>query len=254
MKPLALLLVLCPLWSWASTPITAEAYIVTNLNGEVLLEHNPDRERPIASITKLFVAEQAVKLDQDELLTVTKGDYHTGRMRSTPLRVGHSYKRRQLIELALISSDNVAALTLARTAPPDTRYATLVEGSGLDPANRSTARQLAEAARELYLTEVGPRSIELTAEIGARHSTNPLLEKDGWYFLLSKTGFINSSGGCLTVVLRVKSELLTVVILGAANTRQRWADLIELRRRLGDTDFYVPVKVVKPAAKKRRHK
>ena len=225
--------------------ITARSYIVTDMEGHTLLEQNADERRSIASITKLFVAEQAIKLNPNEKLTVERADLKAGHMRSTPLRAGGEYTRAQLTELALVSSDNVAAITLGRSDPPATELATLVESSGLNPQNQSTARELAEAARELYKTDIGQISTRTHTELGDRHSTNPLLDKAGWLFYLSKTGFINQSGGCLVVVLKIKEQLMTVALLGASNTKERWQDLIELRRKLGDTNFYVPIKVTR---------
>ena len=215
------------------------------MQGNSLLEKNADDRRPIASITKLFVAEQAAKLDPNELIEITRDDLKAGRMRSTPLQAGKLYSRRQLTELALVPSDNVAAIVLGRTAPPATSLATLVESSGLNPENQSTARELAAAARELYTTEVGAVSTREITEVGQRHSTNPFLNKEGWHFLLSKTGYINQAGGCLVVVMTVKEQLVTVVVLGAKNTKERWQDLVEIRKLLGDSDFYVPIKVAK---------
>jgi len=220
--------------------MSAKAYIILDQEGNVVLEKNADSIRPIASITKLFVVQQALALDLDEPILVTAEDIARGRMRSTPLRAGIEYPRKELIELALVSSDNVAALALARSSPPSTPYADLVEGSGLDPRNRSSARNIAAASRELYMTEIGPFSVTQKTHIGHRNSTNPLLNKPGWEFLLSKTGFINSSGGCLTVVLKIKETIMTVTILGSSGTRQRWLDLVELRTMLGDAFFYVP--------------
>lgn len=232
--------------------VTAQSFIVTDMDGGSLLERNADDRRSIASITKLFVAEQAVKLDPDELIEITKEDVKQGLMRTSPLRAGKSYTRKQLTELALVSSDNVAAIALGRTAPPVTSHATLLESSGLSPENQSTAREIAAAARELYLTEVGSVSVRTKTEVGNKNSTNPLLTKDGWNFWLSKTGFINQSGGCLVVVTEIQQKIVTVVILGAKNTKERWQDLIEIRRLLGDTDFYVPIKVTQVAKKKRK--
>ena len=232
--------------------LTAQAFIVTDMEGNVILSMNPDDRRSIASITKLFVAEQAVKLDPTELIEVIKSDLKNGRMRSSPLKAGKSYTRLQLTELALVPSDNIASIALGRSAPPVTSFATLLESSGLNPANQSTARDLASAARELYLTDIGAISTRTNTEIGNRHSTNPLLNKDGWHFLLSKTGFINEAGGCLVVVLQVQDQLRTIVILGAKNTKERWQDLIEVRRMLGDSDFYVPIKVTRVLKRKRR--
>ena len=232
--------------------LTARSFIVTDMNGNTILQMNSEEKRYIASITKLFVAEQAIKLDPTETIMVTKEDLRNGRMRSSPLRAGQSYTRRQLTELALIPSDNVAAIALGRSSPPNTLLATLVESSGLNPANQSTASDLAKEARNLYLTEIGNISTQTTTEIGQRRSTNPLLAKAGWEFYLSKTGFINDSGGCLVVVLKVKDEIRTIAILGATNVKERWKDLIEVRRMLGDSDFYVPITVTKVLKRKKR--
>lgn len=238
----------------SAAAMSAKAYIILDEEGNVVLEKNADSIRPIASITKLFVVQRALELDLDELIRVTTQDISRGKMRSTPLRAGAEYSRRELIELALISSDNVAALALARSSPPASPYADLVEGSGLDPRNRSTARNIATASRQLYMTEIGPFSVMQKTHIGYRNSTNPLLNKPGWEFLLSKTGFINSSGGCLTVVLKIKDRTMTVTILGSSGTRQRWLDLAELRSALGDTLFYIPSFTERTAVKHKKIK
>lgn len=225
--------------------ITAPAYIAVDLlTGTVLAEQRADDVRSIASITKLVVAKSTATLDQAELITITKSDISSGHMKSTPLRIGSTYTRKQLTELALVSSDNVAAIALGRTAPDIiSSVATIVEPSGLNPANTSTARSLAHLASELYQTEVAEVTTRTVTEVGARHSTNPFLTKAGWQFFLSKTGFINDSGGCLVVITKINDKLTTVVILGASNTKQRWLDLAELRQQLGDSNFYIPIKV-----------
>ena len=241
-----LLAVLALLWAGSALAVTADAYLIIDMNGNVLMEKNADAVRSIASITKLVVAEGSVKLDPSELIEIKRDDMVAGRMRTTPLKAGKSYMRAQLTELALVSSDNVAAAALGRSVPlTATLLATLVEPTGLNPENRSSARQLAQLAQELYSTDVAGISTRTSTEIGNRHSTNPLLTKEGWKFYLSKTGFINASGGCLVVITEMAGKLVTAVVLGSTNTTQRWLDLAELRRDLGDTDFYVPVKVTK---------
>jgi D-alanyl-D-alanine endopeptidase (penicillin-binding protein 7) len=239
------LLVLALCWAGHAAAVSADAYIITDMEGKVLLEKNADEVRAIASISKLVVAQNSVALDPNELITISRSDIRDGKMRSTPLRVGEAYTRKQLTELALVSSDNVAAVALGRTVPENrSAHATIVEPSGLSPDNRSSARRVAELARSLYKTEVAEVSTRPATEVGGRRSTNPLLTKEGWSFYLSKTGFINSSGGCLVVITEIAQKPVTVVILGAKNTKQRWIDLVELRRQLGDRDFFVPVKVV----------
>ena len=245
------LILLLALWCFAAGAVSAESYLVTDMEGKVLLEKNSEVVRPIASITKLFIAERSVTLNPDELIEITKEDIRHGQMRSTPLRAGQSYTRRELTELALVSSDNVAAIALGRQlASIKTDKAELVEASGLDPANQASAKQLAAAARELYTGQVGAISVMPTATVGQRRSTNPFLDRRGWVFYLSKTGFIRQAGGCLVVVMEVKKQLLTVVILGSANAKQRWNDLVQIRRQLGDNEFYVPVQVTKVRKKR----
>ena len=256
----SLLFTVC--YGWAGT-ITASAYIVVDLDGNVLLQKHADIPHSIASITKLIIAEQSFNLDPDEKITISRGDVKLGMMKSTPLKAGKSYTRAQLTELALVSSDNVAAIALGHSVPFGTNsYATLVEASGLSAQNKSTARSLAVLAKDLYNSEVAKISVRETTEIGKRKSTNPLLSKDGWVFYLSKTGFISASGGCLVVITEIKSQVVIAVVLGSVGAGRRWRDLAEIRRILGDDGFYVPFKVtevskfkkVKPKAKQRGSK
>ena len=236
-------ILLFPIFSFA---LTAKAFIVTDMDGTVIMSSAPDEERAIASITKLVTVERSKYLDQNELITITKEDVKEGHMRKTPLRAGKAYTRAQLIELALIPSDNVAAIALGRTASiaeigyllPE--HTIIVEASGLDPNNKSTARDLAEYARSLYNTPTAAVSVQEVTEVGKRGSTNPLLNKQGWVFYLSKTGFIRDSGGCLVVITMVGDKLMTIAILGSKDTHQRWNDLIEIRTMLGDAGFYEP--------------
>jgi D-alanyl-D-alanine carboxypeptidase len=224
------------------------------MDGNVLLEKNADDIRPIASISKLVVVNNSLPLDPLELIRISKFDFRDAAGgKHSALKPGQMYTRKQLEELALVSSDNVAAVALGRTVPENqSSYATIVEPSGLSPQNTSSARQLALLAKELYQTDVAEISTRTVTEVGKRNSTNPLLTKEGWSFYLSKTGFINSSGGCLVVITEINKAVVTVVILGAANTKERWSDLIELRRMLGDTGFYVPVKVTAVRKKRKR--
>lgn len=251
------LITLCFLASTAHAAITAKSYIVTDMDGRVIAERQADDPRSIASITKLITAERNQALPPDEQIVILQSDLQEGRMRSTPLKVGQAYTRSALIELALVSSDNVAAIALGRSAPEaSVPGIQIVEASGLNPQNRATARALAEYARHLYLTagELAATSVKRTTEISARHSTNPLLARPGWEFQLSKTGFINEAGGCLVVITKIRDEFMTVVILGSASVKQRWRDLIELRRELGDRNFAAPVDSPKPRASKIRHR
>jgi D-alanyl-D-alanine carboxypeptidase len=231
------------------------------MDGKVLVEKNADSVRPIASITKLVTTRVAETQDPTELIEILREDMKAGRMRTTPLKVGEKYPRALLMELALVSSDNVAALALGRTEnlqinlPEST---VIVEASGLDSANVSSARDIATIARGLAHSSIARTSVQPFVTIGDRNrkSTNPLLEKSGWAFHLSKTGFMNASGGCLVVIFEAGGRLVTAVILGSRDVPTRWRDLYELRKMIDETSDFDPPKV-KPKSvtkKKRRYK
>lgn len=235
-----------------ATALTASAYIVTDMQGNVLAERNADEERSIASITKLFTVDAALQADPEELIEITAADLRLGNRRTSPLVAGKSYTRYQLIELALISSDNAAANALGRTNPHvEHDGATIVEPTGLDPGNRSTARKLAHVAVQLLSSELSTVSVQTNAQLGAKRSTNPLLTQPGWRFYLSKTGYIRKSGGCIVVVTEIAEQTVAVVLLGSKSTRTRWQDLAKLRRELGDTNFSFPKFGPAPRRKRR---
>lgn len=236
--------------------IAAKSYIAMDLDGNVLLEKNADTKRPIASITKLITGKRNADLPPDELILVTEEDVKNGRMKSSPLRAGRTYSRKILLDLALVNSDNVAAIALGRTSPvqlellPSTTY---VEASGLNPHNQSTAREIAQFAISIYGTELSHVSVQSSVVIDhiIRKSTNPLISSSSWTFYLSKTGFTNPAGGCLVVITKIKEEIIAVAILGSTDTKQRWRDLAEIREKLGDSNFTKPsFKVSKKPIKK----
>ncbi len=251
----------------AQADVTAKAYIVTDMDGNVLLQKNADEIRSIASITKLITARSSSAYDQNERITIKPEDVAAGHMRSTPLRVGESYTRGQLTNLALVSSDNIAAIALGRTLvlPPGElpEGVKWVEGSGLDPANVASARDLAEVARKLVDTDVSRASVQASYSINdrMRKSTNPLIGKPGWSFELSKTGFINQAGGCVVSIFSDGSgRKLVAVVLGSRTVPERWRDLYALRRQLDpDSVFATPsgvkfIRAVHVTKSKRRYK
>jgi D-alanyl-D-alanine endopeptidase (penicillin-binding protein 7) len=252
LKFLAPVLLCFPILAGATT---AKSYIALDEEGNVLLEHAPDVRRPMASITKLFIAERNAGLPLDEHIIVTAEDVRKGESRSSPLIAGHSYSRRDLLSLAMVRSDNVAALALSRVPevplPADT---VILEGSGLNPKNVSTARSIAQLAQKMVGSDAALMSVQPMAYVGnhVRKNTNPLTGKPTWDFLLTKTGFINQAGGCVVTVLKIKDRLVTIVILGSSTVRTRWCDLAELRRKLGDSDFQAPSCTIKKPLKKQK--
>ncbi|MDE3207316.1 MAG: serine hydrolase, partial [Pseudomonadota bacterium] len=144
------------------------AVIVDQKTGRVLYGKNMQEEAPIASITKLMTA--MVTLDAglplDQMLTVTEADVDTLRHSASRLPVGTTLSRRQMLQLALMSSENRAASSLARNYPGGLPafvdamnqkarelgmwHTHFVEGTGLNDQDVSTPEDLAKMVNAAY--------------------------------------------------------------------------------------------------------
>ena len=130
----------------SSTNILAKSWLIADSDGNVIESENIEIQQPIASITKLMTA--MVVLDAHPNLTTTLDK----KLRGLPVTRG------QLINLAIIKSDNQAAKMLCeyyhrgyKTCIDDMNHKAQVLGmyetkfadsSGLDNGNVSTPRDL----------------------------------------------------------------------------------------------------------------
>ena len=99
---------------------SAAALVIDAETGEILHAKNADAVVPIASITKLMTA--MVTLDAglalDEPITISADDAEAGQAkRRARLAVGASLTRADLLQLALMASENRAAAALGRVYP-----------------------------------------------------------------------------------------------------------------------------------------
>lgn len=208
---------------WANpvlaTTVTAQAWIVAHSNGQVIHSVNADQVRSIASITKLMTT--MVVLDAAQPLSQRLGR-HT---------------RRELIQLAMIRSDNWAADQLCQHYPGgrqacvaamnrkaeslgmvNTRF---VDPTGLGVMNISTGQDLihlVRAARDY--AEIRTDSQQPWVRIGREivYNTNRIVNSD---FLVSKTGYIRAAGGCVVMMLDTWIGQRIVILLGSRNTQTR---------------------------------
>lgn len=244
----------------AVAQVTASSYIVIAQDGSVLAERNADTMRPMASITKLVTLGELKPADNQVFITAEEKDTLKGtRMR---LRMG-SYTQSDLFAAALISSNNEAAKAVGRSVPnliADVNKKNLerglqlsvVEPSGLDPANMGTARSLAKLAWVLKDEPSAAMSVSHSGRL-AGHSTNSLLSSKGWEFALSKTGYIKEAGGCLVTLTKMGGQWVAVAVMGSKSVRERWIDLARIRKQVAPADtFYEPGIKVASAKKRRR--
>ena len=229
-------------------PITAKSFLVTDNKGSVILEKNADRTQPIASITKLMTAIIVLNANQD-LTEELRLDFKKANVYHTRLpRTLKTLSRGELLDLAIVKSDNFAAWTLCANYPGGVdrciaemnhealefgMYSThFTDPTGLDQGNQSNARDLVKlvlvASRHPEITEASGKplvSIQVKKRWWDFWNTNSLVRKNSENVIVSKTGYINESGGCVVMLLDTNLGQRVIVLLGSKNTRTRIPEL-----------------------------
>lgn len=206
------------------------------------ISHNTKEIRSIASITKLFTATTILRsgLDLNEKVKVK------GKSRGRFIN-GQSVSRLDLMKAMLISSDNLAAESLANTYPggfdkfiTDTNEwikgvglndTEIVDASGLLAGNVSTVNNLTTF---IHRIKQYPEILRISAEANAvlkipkgrkeikihLRNTNPeVFTFDN--IVLSKTGTTNAAGKCVVMLVEKNKRLHAVVVLGQRNSKER---------------------------------
>ena len=226
MKHLIVLFSLVFCLSVEAKAITAQSYLVTDTQGQVINEKNADQPRPIASITKLMTVIVVLDADLplDEAIPLNfklARQYHTHLPRKLK-----TLTRGELIDLAMVKSDNFAAYHLCVSYPGgldscinamnnkarnlSMKSTVYTDPTGLEDTNISTARDLiklivmAKAYPEIVDTARPKVDIQVKKHWWQFWNTNPLVRK-GDDVIVSKTGYIHESGGC--VVMLMNTEL-----------------------------------------------
>lgn len=238
--------------------LKSNAFMVQDLDsGKILLERNAQTVTPIASITKLMTAMVTLdaRLSLSETLTIT--DDETDKLKNTSSRlvVGTQLTREEMINLALMSSENRAAACLARNYPGGTpafieamnRKAQALglvdtvfhDATGLNPGNVSSARDLARmvtAAAHYPLIREFSTTDEKVFTIAGRtqtfHNTNALVKSPDWQIGVSKTGYISEAGRCLVMQAWFSNKPMVIVLLDSVGRFTRIGDAQRVRRWL----------------------
>ncbi len=240
-------------------------------SGETLYAKNPHLQTPIASITKLMTA--MVTLDTqmplDENIEITRDDIDHLKGTGSRLPIGAVYTREQLLNLALIASENRAAHALGRTYPGglDAFVAAMnrkaqalgmkktlfVDPTGLSSYNQSTAEDLVKLVNHAYSHYPDIRDISTSTDYSlGKHkvvvrkkkktrvywrdlayvNTNRLTRNDQWQIGLSKTGFINEAGHCLVMQADIAGRQVIIVLLDAVGNYSRLGDANRIKQWL----------------------
>lgn len=232
------------------------ALLVDLQTNQVMYENNPDQVVPIASVTKLMTAMVVLDAKQSMSEELRVDISQTKEMKGVFSRVklGSTLNRHDMLLIALMSSENRAAATLAHHYPggysafitamnakaralgmAHTRY---VEPTGLSEQNVSTARDLSKllvaARRYPMLSELSTTKEKTVAfkkpnyTLGF-HNTDHLLNQKNWDIQITKTGFTDKAGHCLVLVTSMGGRPVAMVILDAFGKYTHFADASRLR-------------------------
>jgi serine-type D-Ala-D-Ala endopeptidase (penicillin-binding protein 7) len=161
--------------------------------------------------------------------------------------------RADLLRLALMSSENLAANVLGRNYPGgkpafiramNARAVQLgmsrsrfVDPAGLSGSNVASAR---DVSRLVMAASQHPRIREFsTAErhavaLGKRQlefrNTDSLVRDPGWEVVVQKTGFLTEAGKCLALQARIQGRDVVIVLLNSWGKYTRVADARRIRK------------------------
>ena len=250
--------------NFGSLLLSSKAAVIQDLHtGKILYEKNSDTLRSIASISKLMSAMVILdaNLNMDELIVITEDDVDKLKNTGSRLKIGTILSRRQLLHLGLMSSENRAIHALARTYPFGINkfvsnmnkkaydlgmYDTIFfEPTGLDPRNKSTAKDLlimAKVANKYnYIRKYSTSNyVEIITSSGSlqRYKNSNALVRDGiWDIRLQKTGYIMESGKCMVVMANLYGKPILIVLLGAPDSKSRERDALKTEEWL-TTNLY----------------
>jgi D-alanyl-D-alanine endopeptidase (penicillin-binding protein 7) len=207
--------------------ITATSWLVTDYKGKIIDGENYREIRPIASVTKLMTA--MVVLDAGQNLD----------------QKIKNYTRRELIGLTITHSDNRAAQLLCDAYPggkiacvramnhkarmlglEHTQYH---EPTGLSVFNVSTAEDLVdivlEAGKysEIVAASKSTTTVQNKKRLVSVNNTNPITRKRN-DIIVSKTGWIRASGGCLVMLVDTDAGRRVIIVLNSKTIKTRVPD------------------------------
>lgn len=246
---------------------SGSAMIVDLKTNKVLYSSHPRLVRPIASITKVMTAMVVLDagLPLDEMLTVDISQTPEMKGIYSRVRLNSQISRENMLLLALMSSENRAAASLAHHYPGGyqafiqamnakakalgMKSTHFVEPTGLSVHNVSTAEDL---TRLLIASQQYPLlgKLSTTREEMATFSspaytlpfrnTNHLVYRDNWNIQLTKTGFTNAAGHCLVMRTVINNRPVALVVMDAFGKATHFADASRLRTWM-ETGKVMPV-------------
>ncbi len=239
--------------------VNARAAIILDAKtGEVLFDKNSGQAMPIASLTKLMTMMVYLEMKPDLTRRAMVSREDLAGSGHTRLRSGEIVTMRDLLHLALLSSDNAATRSLVRNSdlPPEEFLARMnrkaqvmglhqtrfVEFTGLSEQNVSTATEYAQILKRAsgeqmisHITTLPDYTFRSSKKDYHLVNTNRLCRYGVFDVRGGKTGFISEAGYCLATWVSTRSRDVISVVLGAPSNSVRFSETRRLIDRWAAT-------------------
>ena len=235
---------------------SAAALVVDLEDGRTIFGKNTQSVTPIASITKLMTAMVVLDagLPLEETLYIDSADLDSLKHTNSRLGVGTGLPRRDMLRLALMSSENRAAASLGRAYPGGNEAfiaamnrkavelgmwnSRFVDSTGLSSENVSTADELVKMVKGAYqyplireFTTTSAHEVETVTGRNLQYrNSNGLVKNSAWEIGLSKTGYISEAGRCLVMQARIAARPVIIVLLDSWGTKTRTGDANRIKK------------------------
>src|SRR6266478_1235713 len=228
---------------------SSSVLIMDASDSSVLYSRHSDVPMPIASITKLMTALVVLDATQplDEPIQITDADRDFAKGGVSRLTVGATLTRGDLMDLALMSSENRAAHALgnnypggmpAMVAAMNAKAAELgmasshfVDPTGLSSQNVASPEDLTKlviaASHNPSIREYSTDrhyAVKVRRHMVEFHNTDNLVANPAWNIIVQKTGYIAEAGKCLVMAAVIEGRSVVIVLLDSLGKYTRVAD------------------------------
>lgn len=235
---------------------TAHAAFVVSLAGDsVYYEKNPDKQLPLASITKLMTAKVAEDQSNADTVAVHKMSEQT--YGDARLAEGEQWKKDELIAYTLVTSSNDGAHSLSTDTKSNAAFVDSMNRlastigltntrfyneTGLDnelqdvPGSRGTAKDISKLLSYLVKTDLplfektkyNTAYVESPNGLTTAHNTNEVANQITG-LLVSKTGYTDLAGGNLAIVADMGLNEPTAFVVLHSSKESRFEDVLKLQ-------------------------
>jgi D-alanyl-D-alanine endopeptidase (penicillin-binding protein 7) len=231
------------------------ALVMDDKTSDVIFSKHSDVALPIASITKLMTALVVLEARQslDEPVEITDEDLDTEKNTTSRLIVGTILSRRDLMHLALMSSENRAAHALCRNYPGGLMACLEAmnnkalqlgmlsthfnDPTGLSSQNVASAEDLAKLLKAAsdnatirdFSTDAG-YTVPVGRRMVAFRNTNSLVSNPAWDIAVQKTGYIVEAGKCLVMKAKIEGKSVLIVLLDSVGKYTRFGDANRIKK------------------------